>query len=175
MTPTEALEQVRALHAEHRWSTEGNSRFREGMVAILDAVTPDAPVTVETLADVLPGIELTREFDVTYDDATIIGEYLAGLGYVLTPATPERTEQVEARCQHGTPLSDLCQHAEMCANTHPVGTEPVPVSTEQGRAALDDALNDLLGATFNPSVIDHIVQEVHERVVAAYEGREVSE
>jgi len=63
MTPAEALEQVRALHfrevvavheshGEEAWCAKCREHWPCKEAAILDAVTPDAPVTVKTVKTV---------------------------------------------------------------------------------------------------------------------------
>lgn len=129
MTPAEALERVRALaearNAEVRDLYPSGSRTAEEVVAngraqistsdvlaILDAVTPDAPVTVEGLTEAVgrhmfenrtlgldqdPDEENEWEIlpwrDEWIEGAEIAIEGIRRAGYVLTPATPERTEQ----------------------------------------------------------------------------------
>jgi hypothetical protein len=77
--------------------------------AILDAVTPDAPVTVETVEEVRGLPEPARVVDRNYNLCAIVrdGYYVAGFAglrpfstlplpaTVLTPATPEREAAVE--------------------------------------------------------------------------------
>ena len=122
MTPAEALEQVRALHQINE--DDGHlPRFCDecrgyawpcDTIAILDAVTMDTPVTVETVEELeaLPNGTAFRDAGGHLCEAVgqvngirhlfsvsgLLGfhraESIALPATVLTPATPERTELV---------------------------------------------------------------------------------
>jgi len=98
MTPAEALEQVRALHApsgvyvpeddecavcQQPWPCE--------TAAILDAVTTDAPVTVEEERQAL--VEIMRDRDDMFVTFEMHADAILAAGFRRALATPERTVQ----------------------------------------------------------------------------------